>query len=70
MSGIQGVPGPKLQTNSSTKWTDLRDENGKLCGRLDARRLVLEIKRSDRKQVAQFDLAAILRALDSGKKSE
>lgn len=59
-----------LQTNSSTTWTDLRDEQGKLCARLDARRLVLEIKRSDRKQVAQFDLAAILRALDNGTKSE
>lgn len=46
----------KLQTNSSTTWTDLRDENGKLCARLDARGLVLEIRRSDRKQTARFDL--------------
>jgi hypothetical protein len=60
----------KLQTNSSTTWTDLRDENGKLCARLDARGLVLEIRRSDRKQAARFDLAAILRALDTAKKSE
>jgi hypothetical protein len=60
----------KLQTNSSTTWTDLRDEQGKLCARLDARGLVLEIRRSDRKQMARFDLAAILRGLDSGKKSE
>lgn len=59
-----------LQTNSSIKWTDLRDENGKLCARLDARGLVLEIKRSDRKQIARFDLAEILRGLDTGKKSE
>jgi hypothetical protein len=60
----------KLQTNSSTTWTDLRDEQGKLCARLDARGLVLEIRRSDRKQVARFDLAAILRSLDTAKKSE
>jgi hypothetical protein len=60
----------KLQTNSSTTWTDLRDEQGKLCARLDARGLVLEIRRSDRKQMARFDLAAILRALDTAKKSE
>jgi len=46
----------KLQTNSSTKWTDLRDENGKLCARLDAHLLVLEIQRSDRKLIARFDL--------------
>jgi len=50
------APSAKLQTNSSTKWTDLRDEQGKLCARLDARLLVLEIRRSDRKQMARFDL--------------
>jgi hypothetical protein len=37
-------------------WRDLRDEQGKLCARLDTKRLVLEIQRSDRKQIARFDL--------------
>jgi hypothetical protein len=37
-------------------WQELRDENGKLCARLDTKRMVLEIKRSDRKLVARFDL--------------
>jgi hypothetical protein len=50
------APNPKLQVNSSAKWTELRDENGKLCARLDARGMVLEIRRSDRKQIARFDL--------------
>jgi hypothetical protein len=63
-------PSPTIQTNSAAKWTDLRDENGKLCARLDAHGMVLEIRRSDRKQVAQFNLAEILRGLDTGKKSE
>jgi hypothetical protein len=45
-------------------WTDLRDKQGKLCARLDVRRCVLEIRRSDRDQLAVFDLRdyiAILR---------
>ena len=37
-------------------WRDLRDDQGKLCARLDTKRLVLEIRRSDRKQMARFDL--------------
>jgi len=37
-------------------WQDLRDEHGKLCARLDTKRMVLEIQRSDRKQIARFDL--------------
>jgi len=37
-------------------WTDLRDKQGKLCARLDTKRLLLEIRRSDRDQIATFDL--------------
>jgi hypothetical protein len=37
-------------------WRDLRDERGKLCARIDTKRMVLEIQRSDRKQIARFDL--------------
>ena len=37
-------------------WRDLRDARGKLCARIDAKRLLLEIKRSDRGIVATFDL--------------
>ena len=44
-------------------WRDLRDENGKLCARLDTKRLLLEIKRSDRKQIARFDLREYVEAL-------
>jgi hypothetical protein len=38
------------------EWRDLRDERGKLCARLDTKRMVLEIRRSDRDLVARFDL--------------
>jgi hypothetical protein len=37
-------------------WRDLRDKRGKLCARIDTKRMVLEIKRSDRGIVATFDL--------------
>lgn len=37
-------------------WQDLRDARGKLCARIDVRRGVLEIKRSDRGIFARFDL--------------
>jgi hypothetical protein len=37
-------------------WRDLRDAQGKLCARIDTKRMVLEIQRSDRKQIARFDL--------------
>jgi hypothetical protein len=38
------------------QWTELRDDRGKLCARLDSSRLLLEIRRSDRELVAYFDL--------------
>lgn len=37
-------------------WTELRDERGKLCARIDTNRLLLEIRRSDRDVIAYFDL--------------
>jgi hypothetical protein len=43
-------------TPPADDWRDLRDKRGKLCARIDTRRLVLEIKRSDRGIVATFDL--------------
>jgi hypothetical protein len=41
---------------STVVWTELRDERGKLCARIDGRLLLLEIRRSDRDLVAIFDL--------------
>ena len=43
-----------------TQWRDLRDEQGKLCARLDTKAMVLEIRRSDRKQIARFELREYL----------
>lgn len=34
----------------------MRDAKGKLCARIDTKRMVLEIKRSDRDLIAYFDL--------------
>jgi hypothetical protein len=48
---------PKLgPAMKSDEWRDLRDARGKLCARIDTKRMVLEIKRSDRALVATFDL--------------
>ena len=38
----------------------MRDTNGKLCARINAKRMVLEIRRSDRELVAHFDLREYL----------
>ena len=46
----------KPTPTSGTDWTDLRDKKGKLCARIDTKRMVLEIKRSDRDLIAYFDL--------------
>jgi len=40
-------------------WVELRDERGKLCGRLEVRAGLLEVRRNDRTTV--FDLAVYLR---------
>jgi hypothetical protein len=52
------------------EWRDLRDARGKLCARLDVKRMVLEIKRSDRNIVAQFDLHDFLVDLSSHQKDD
>ena len=44
------------QANAGPAWAELRDERGKLCARLDTKAMVLEIRRSDRRQIAYFDL--------------
>lgn len=41
---------------NANNWQELRDERGKLCARIDQRRMLLEIRRSDRLAVAVFDL--------------
>jgi len=52
----------KLQTNSSTSWTDLRDERGRLYGRVDSSRFLLEIRRNQK--TATFDLRDYLKRVD------
>jgi hypothetical protein len=50
---------PRFQrkpTPQEGDWLDLRDKRGKLCARIDTKRMVLEIKRSDRDLIAYFDL--------------
>lgn len=56
--GISAVLVKKYQATPAPKddWQDLRDKRGKLCARIDTKRLLLEIKRSDRGIVATFDL--------------
>jgi hypothetical protein len=41
-------------------WTELRDERGKLCARLDARRLLLEVRRNH--EFVVFDLHEYLQS--------
>jgi hypothetical protein len=48
-------------------WHDLRDGDGKLCARLDTKRMVLEIRRSDRRQVERFDLRKIMDEMKAAK---
>jgi hypothetical protein len=52
----------KYQATPAAKddWQDLRDARGKLCARIDTKRFLLEIKRSDRNLVAVFDLRAYM----------
>jgi hypothetical protein len=53
-----------MQQAESITWTELRDEQGKLCARLDVRRLLLEIRRSDRDLIAYFDLREYVQVLE------
>jgi hypothetical protein len=56
-----------IVTQAAIVWTELRDERGKLCARIDGRRLLLEVRRSDRDLVAIFDLReyiVVLRELE------
>jgi hypothetical protein len=45
-------------------WRDLRDKRGKLCARIDTKRMVLEIRRSDRDLIAYFDLREYVQVLE------
>lgn len=51
-------------------WADLRDADGKLCARLDTKRMVLEIRRSDRRQVERFDLRELMEKMPAVEKSK
>lgn len=44
-------------------WRDLRNAKGRLFGRIDERRLILEIKRNDRDETAHFDLRQYIKIL-------
>ena len=58
----------QLITLRESHWTELRDERGKLCARLEPSLLILEIRRSDRDLVAHFDLRdylEVFRGLDN-----
>lgn len=52
----RGTEGERVEIGD---WVDLRDERGKLCGRLEVRQALLEVRRNG--QAAVFDLAELLR---------
>jgi hypothetical protein len=69
---MEGRRVKKYQATPAAKddWQDLRDKRGKLCARIDTKRLLLEIKRSDRGIVATFDLRVYLVIEDKQTKEE
>lgn len=53
------------QASSAANWTELRDDRGKLCARLDERRLLLELHRNHGRVVFDLrDYVDILRGID------
>ena len=51
--------GTEIQRVEMGDWVELRDERGKLCGRLEVRVGLLEVRRNGASAV--FDLAELLR---------
>lgn len=53
--------GAEGERGRAGEWVELRDERGKLCGRLEVRVGLLEVKRNG--QPAVFDLGELLRGI-------
>jgi hypothetical protein len=51
----------RLSVQIEHSWTELRDDRGKLCARLDSSRLLLEVRRNH--ESITFDLRDYLDAL-------
>jgi hypothetical protein len=61
---IRGGAQPAIVAASTTVvWTELRDERGKLCARIDGRLLLLEVRRNG--ETAIFDLREYVVKLSS-----